>query len=209
MRLADQRLKVGDLINKVGGYAFEGVVVSAFTTLRGEERIVAELTTSNGLGMLHVFSPEQLIRRNAHEQLSEPAEVRDQVEKTIADVAARNDAVLSPGFAELVVQIAEEIDVVPRHGEVEQAAIWFRYGQRSTVAEARSLLAEARSLVADAREVVDLCKSERRAEAAAAEALALVREVAGVDPLATIPQVVLRWRAFWSRAQALVGAGQK
>lgn len=52
--------RVGDLVSKPKGYSFDGNVRSVFQTLAGEVRIVAELTTSNGLGMLHIFSPSQL-----------------------------------------------------------------------------------------------------------------------------------------------------
>ena len=54
---------VGDKVSKPKGYAFDGVVVSVFSTLSGKLRIVAELTTSNGEGMLHIFSPTQLEKR--------------------------------------------------------------------------------------------------------------------------------------------------
>lgn len=53
-------MKIGDKIKKKNGYAFDGVIVSIFENLAGETRIVAELTTANGLGMLHIFSPSQL-----------------------------------------------------------------------------------------------------------------------------------------------------
>lgn len=52
--------EVGDKIKKVSGYVFNGEIVSVFTNLAGETRIVAELTTENGKGMLHIFSESQL-----------------------------------------------------------------------------------------------------------------------------------------------------
>jgi hypothetical protein len=39
---------------------FEGTIVSVFKNLAGEIRVVAELTTANGLGMLHIFNEDQL-----------------------------------------------------------------------------------------------------------------------------------------------------
>lgn len=54
------KFKIGDKIKKSKGYTFNGTVVSVFQNLAGETRIVAELTTENGLGMLHIFSESQL-----------------------------------------------------------------------------------------------------------------------------------------------------
>ena len=59
-----EKFKVGDKICKPKGYAFDGEVRSIFTTKSGEVRVVGELTTSNGLGMLHIFSESQLELRN-------------------------------------------------------------------------------------------------------------------------------------------------
>jgi hypothetical protein len=56
--------KVGDKICKPKGYAFDGTVVSIFKTLTGNARVVAELTTANGEGMLHIFSENQLALRH-------------------------------------------------------------------------------------------------------------------------------------------------
>jgi hypothetical protein len=58
------KFKVGDKICKPKGYSFEGEVRAVFTTLNGDVRVVAELTTSNGLGMLHIFSESQLEQRH-------------------------------------------------------------------------------------------------------------------------------------------------
>ena len=58
------KFKTGDLICKPKGYTFDGTVVAVFNTLAGEVRVVAELTTANGLGMLHIFSEAQLEKRN-------------------------------------------------------------------------------------------------------------------------------------------------
>jgi hypothetical protein len=58
------KFKVGDLVSKPKGYTYDGTVVSVFRNLAGEIRVVAELTTGNGLGMLHIFSENQLERRS-------------------------------------------------------------------------------------------------------------------------------------------------
>jgi hypothetical protein len=54
------KFKIGDLICKPKGYAFDGVIVSVFVTTKGEARVVAELKPGNGAGMLHIFSEDQL-----------------------------------------------------------------------------------------------------------------------------------------------------
>ena len=54
------KFNTGDKICKPKGYTFDGEVRSVFTTINGDIRVVAELTTSNGLGMLHIFSESQL-----------------------------------------------------------------------------------------------------------------------------------------------------
>lgn len=58
------KFKVEDKICKPKGYTFDGEVRAIFTTINGSVRVVAELTTSNGLGMLHIFSESQLELRN-------------------------------------------------------------------------------------------------------------------------------------------------
>ncbi len=58
------KFKVGDKVCKPKGYTFDGEVRAIFTTINGDVRVVAELTTSNGLGMLHIFSESQLELRN-------------------------------------------------------------------------------------------------------------------------------------------------
>jgi hypothetical protein len=52
---------IGSKISKPNGYGFDGIVVSIFQTTSGQYRIVAELENN---GMLHIFSPNQLIIRN-------------------------------------------------------------------------------------------------------------------------------------------------
>lgn len=53
-------MQVGDRFRKISGYRFEGVIVSIFTNLKGETRIVGELVGQNGAGMLHIFAPNQI-----------------------------------------------------------------------------------------------------------------------------------------------------
>lgn len=52
-----KEFKVGDLVRKIKGYAFDGIVVAIFQNTKGETRIVAELENN---GMLHIFNPDQL-----------------------------------------------------------------------------------------------------------------------------------------------------
>lgn len=55
------RFPRGTRVNKVSGYRFPGVVVSAFTTTAGNVRFVVEATGADYAGMLHIFSAEQLV----------------------------------------------------------------------------------------------------------------------------------------------------
>lgn len=57
-------LKRGDAVVKINGYAFPGVVVSSFLTLRGLTRVVVEATGADYRGMLHIFNPDQLRKVN-------------------------------------------------------------------------------------------------------------------------------------------------
>lgn len=59
------KFATGDLVSKPKGYAFDGEVRAVFTTKNGKVRVVAELTTANGEGMLHIFSEDQLELREA------------------------------------------------------------------------------------------------------------------------------------------------
>lgn len=54
------KIKVGDLVRKLKGYSFDGIVVAVFENTKGETRVVAELENN---GMLHIFSPSQLEKR--------------------------------------------------------------------------------------------------------------------------------------------------
>lgn len=58
------KFKVGDKVYKTKGYSFKGEIRAVFTTISGDVRVVAELTTENGLGMLHIFNESQLELRN-------------------------------------------------------------------------------------------------------------------------------------------------
>lgn len=58
------RLPVGTAVNKVLGYPFPGIVVSAFHTLSGQERFVVEASGADYRGMLHIFNGDQLRATN-------------------------------------------------------------------------------------------------------------------------------------------------
>jgi hypothetical protein len=51
---------IGDRVQKIKGYRWPGVVVSVFSTLKGETRVVVECTVPEVAGALHIYSPEQL-----------------------------------------------------------------------------------------------------------------------------------------------------
>lgn len=55
-------LKVGDRVQKIKGYAWPGVVVSVFETLKGQTRIVVECTVPEVSGALHIYSPDQVAK---------------------------------------------------------------------------------------------------------------------------------------------------
>lgn len=54
------KFNVGQQVMKPKGYSYYGIVVAVFKNLNGDIRYVVELTTQNGLGMLHIFNEEQL-----------------------------------------------------------------------------------------------------------------------------------------------------
>jgi hypothetical protein len=54
------QFKVGDRVEKVSGYKWPGVVVSAFDTLSGERRVVVECTVAEIAGALHIYNEKQL-----------------------------------------------------------------------------------------------------------------------------------------------------
>ena len=51
------KFKAGDKVYKPKGYKFPSTIVSVFTNLSGEIRIVAEMDDN---GMLHIFNESQL-----------------------------------------------------------------------------------------------------------------------------------------------------
>ena len=53
-------LRKGDRVQKIKGYRWPGVVVSAFQTLNGEWRYAVECTTPDVQGALHIYNREQL-----------------------------------------------------------------------------------------------------------------------------------------------------
>ena len=53
------KFKVGDKVEKIKGYTFEGIVVSVFHKVNNEIRLVVEMS---GTGMLHVFSESNLTK---------------------------------------------------------------------------------------------------------------------------------------------------
>lgn len=54
----------GDKVEKRRGYRYPGVVLVRFQSLDGCPRYVVEADCEEFRGMLHIFSPEQLIRRD-------------------------------------------------------------------------------------------------------------------------------------------------
>lgn len=52
------KFSIGTTVNKRAGYLFPGIIVSAFKTLRGENRYVVEMKT---YGLLHIFNEDQLM----------------------------------------------------------------------------------------------------------------------------------------------------
>ncbi len=62
-KLTGMEYQQGDKVKKVKGYAYPGVVVSAFTNLNGDSRYVVECTAPDCKGMLHIFNGEQLEMR--------------------------------------------------------------------------------------------------------------------------------------------------
>lgn len=52
---------VGDVVEKVSGYKWPGVVVAKFSTLSGEVRYIVECTVPEVSGALHIYSEKQLL----------------------------------------------------------------------------------------------------------------------------------------------------
>ena len=59
-------MKPGDLVRKVNGYRFEGIVLAVFPNLRCQIRVAVELVNKvdgfsmNGDGLIHIFDIKQL-----------------------------------------------------------------------------------------------------------------------------------------------------
>lgn len=62
--MEDHKFKVGDKVDKEGGYRFPGTVVSAFRNTKGGIRYVVEM---DGYGLLHIFNEAQLILRSGQD----------------------------------------------------------------------------------------------------------------------------------------------
>jgi hypothetical protein len=56
--------KIGDIVEKVSGYQWPGVVVAVFDTLSGERRVVVECTVREVAGALHIYNEKQLMTIN-------------------------------------------------------------------------------------------------------------------------------------------------
>lgn len=58
------RFSEGQRVIKPAGYPFPGIVQTAFTNSRGEERYVVEFVGNDGLGeptlLMHIFNADQL-----------------------------------------------------------------------------------------------------------------------------------------------------
>jgi hypothetical protein len=59
----EEGFHVGDLVQKRTGYRFPGKVRAVFTNARGDIRVVVEADDQAFAGMLHIYSPEQLMPR--------------------------------------------------------------------------------------------------------------------------------------------------
>ena len=56
-----KKIEAGDTVQKVRGYPWPGVVVSAFRTLAGRPRFVVECTVPEVAGALHIYLEDQLV----------------------------------------------------------------------------------------------------------------------------------------------------
>lgn len=61
----DAQFKVGDLVRKHSDYLFPGTVVSVFSTRSGATRYVVEADHPEFAGLLHIFTEDQLVLREA------------------------------------------------------------------------------------------------------------------------------------------------
>jgi len=53
-------MKVGDKVEKIGGYKWPGVVVAVFLTTKHQVRVVVECTAPEVAGALHIYNVHQL-----------------------------------------------------------------------------------------------------------------------------------------------------
>lgn len=58
--------KVGDVVEKVSGYKWPGVVVAVFDTLAGEHRVVVECTVPEVKGALHIYNLNQITHKTSN-----------------------------------------------------------------------------------------------------------------------------------------------
>lgn len=56
----NQPLPLGSTVQKVKGYKWPGIIVSAFYTKAGKLRYVVECTVPEVEGALHIYAPEQI-----------------------------------------------------------------------------------------------------------------------------------------------------
>jgi hypothetical protein len=59
--LGQPNFQIGDVVEKVAGYRWPGVVVSTFDTIDGKPRVVVECTAPEVSGALHIYAPAQLM----------------------------------------------------------------------------------------------------------------------------------------------------
>ncbi|WP_167561363.1 hypothetical protein [Bradyrhizobium sp. AS23.2] len=53
-------MKIGDRVEKIEGYRWPGVVVAAFRTTKGDDRVMVECEEPAVAGALHIYAPDQL-----------------------------------------------------------------------------------------------------------------------------------------------------
>ncbi|MBG6211362.1 hypothetical protein IWQ49_006047 [Labrenzia sp. EL_126] len=56
----NQPLPLGAPVQKIKGYKWPGIIVSAFHTTSGQLRYVVECTVPEVEGALHIYAPEQI-----------------------------------------------------------------------------------------------------------------------------------------------------
>lgn len=58
--MSEKIFLVGQRVRKVRGYAFPGVIVASFETLKGYRRYVVECDVPDVSGILHIYSGKDL-----------------------------------------------------------------------------------------------------------------------------------------------------